>query len=56
MLADLDALKNEVITTSNHLTDKVNTHNNRMVEFEVRVKRLENHVFINFEKMNEENA
>ena len=56
MLADLDALKNETITTQNYLTEKVNMHNNRMVEFEVRVKRLENNVFVKFEKMNEENA
>ena len=55
MWADLHAVKHETLTAQKYLGDKLNIHNNRMVEFEVRVARLENHCFVNFEKMTKQN-
>ena len=51
MWGDLDAIKQEYLNMEKHLTDKVNIHYNRMIEFEVRVARLEDHFSENFDKM-----
>ena len=51
MWADLDALKQEYMNLDKHLNDKVNVHMNRMVEFEVRVSRLEAHFSDNFDRI-----
>ena len=50
MWADLDALKQETLTAQKYLGDKINVNFNRMVEFEIRIGRLEDHFSVNFDK------
>ena len=43
--ADLDALKQEYLTSQQYLVDKLNLQASRLLEFEVRTTRLEEHCF-----------
>ena len=51
MWVDLDTLKQETLNAQKYLGDKINLNFNRMVEFELRLRRLENHFSVNFEKL-----